>query len=101
MIVRLPFGGSHILLTIAQVHSGANGNRWKIKRAQQPKQTDIRRNIAGGQPRFEIFTNGFGQPPHCRIRLRWQLDNFHLRDSHPQDPPLSLAAHCLGLHNQQ
>jgi hypothetical protein len=39
MIVRLPFG-SHIILTIAQVHAphcGADGDRWKIKRGSTAK----------------------------------------------------------------
>jgi hypothetical protein len=40
MIVRLPFGGSHIIVIIAQVHvarSGADGDRWKIKRGSTAK----------------------------------------------------------------
>jgi hypothetical protein len=35
-----------------------------------------------------------GHPPRCRISLRWQLDNFHRRDSHPLDRRLA-SLHSL------
>ena len=37
----------------------------------------------------------FGHPPRCRVSLRWQLDNFHRRDSHPLDRRLA------SLHNSR
>jgi hypothetical protein len=59
-MVGLPLGGSHIILTIAQVHEPcyrAGGSRQKIERAlSRTKQTDLRTDIAKEQLRFGIFT---------------------------------------------